>query len=153
MDLKSTSSRRCRGEVTLQLCHKGKVVETIKPNLVVNQAYDIMATWAAQNFAETISYIAVGDGGNVPGDPTIPIPPTESDVALVNEIDQKLITSITQPTANSVEYIASFLPGEGVGALSEAGLFTNNNRLFARVTFGVITKGALTLIVRWKITF
>jgi len=153
MDLQSGISRRFTGEVTFQFCHKGRVVETLKANTVVNQAYDIVARWAAQDFSQEVSYVAVGDGGNVPGDPLTPVQPTETDIGLNNEIDSKPISSVIQPTSNSVEYVTSFLPAEGVGQLTEAGLFTSDNKLFARVTFGVITKGALTLVVRWKITF
>ena len=153
MDISDSSNRRLSGEVTFQFCRNGVVVEAKHINLVVDKAYDVVSDWAAQDFSEIVSQIAVGDGGNVPGDPQTPIRPTEDDIALVSELDRKNISAVTKLGANITEYVATFLPGEGTGTLTEAGLFTSSNNLFARVTFGAIGKGSMTLIVRWKITF
>lgn len=145
--------RRARGEVTLTFVDKGRVVKTIKQNLVVDQMYNLIAQWAANDFSEYISQIAVGTGGHVPGDKTIPVRPTESDTSLEAELAKKTIATITQPAVNQVEFTVTFLSGEATGDLTEAGLLSSNDLLVARVTFGVISKGAMTLIVRWKITY
>lgn len=150
---KDTCRRRAKGEVTLTFTDKGKVVRVIKKNLVVDQMYNLIAQWAAQDFAEFVSQISVGTGGHVPGDKTIAIRPLETDTALEAELAKKTIATVTQPASNVVEYTVTFLSGEATGDLTEAGLLSNNDLLVARVTFGIISKGAMTLIVRWKITY
>lgn len=150
---KDICRRRAKGEVTFTFTDKGKVIRVIKQNLVVDQMYDLIAQWAAQDFAEFVSQISVGTGGHVPGDKTIAIRPLESDTALEVELAKKTIATVTQPSSNQVEYTTTFLSGEATGDLTEAGLLTNNDMLVARVTFGLISKGAMTLIVRWKITY
>jgi hypothetical protein len=145
--------RRPKGEVTIYLCHNGKIVKVVKKNLVVNGAYDIIAGWAAQDFSDYISQIAVGTGGGVSGDPNTPVPPTEYDTSLNVELARKTITSVSRPSPNVVEHVVYFSTTEAVGPLTEAGLFTTNNNLFARVTFAVINKSGMTMIVRWRLTF
>jgi len=51
---------------------------------------------------------------------------------------------------------AIFGPGVNTGSIVEAGLFTNGSggTMFARQTFGVVTKGANdTIQVTWQVTF
>jgi len=153
MDCNDKMVRRITGEVTLLFCHRGRVIDSVGANTITDVAYDVISDWAAQDFSDVVAEIAVGDGGNVPGDPFTPIPATEADAALVNELDRKAVATISKLGSNITEYVTSFLPGEGVGQLTEVGLFTTTNRMFARHTFGVKVKNGTTLIVRWKVTF
>lgn len=150
--INSAFKHRATGKVVMTLVDNGVVVNTFVHNLVVDGAYQLMTDWASQDFSESISQIALGTGGNVPGDPSTPIPPVEDDSDLVAEVGRKAIATISKTSPNTVEYVTTFLSGEGSGQLTEAGLFSSNNRLFARVTFSLIAKSTMTLIVRWIVT-
>jgi hypothetical protein len=58
---------------------------------------------------------------------------------------------------DSVQYIATFNPGIGTGAVTEAGIFNTasgtSGTMLCRTTFNVINKGAQdTLVITWKVT-
>jgi len=58
-------------------------------------------------------------------------------------------------SANSITYSATFNPGNGTGAVTEAGLFsaTNNGTIFNRTVFNVVNKAAGdTLTITWTVT-
>ena len=91
--------RRPKGMVQLVLRDlAGNVVAFRRANIVTDVARAQVADWAAQDFTEKINEISVGDGGHDPGDPNIPIPPTEGDTALDNETARKTVATITNPT-------------------------------------------------------
>lgn len=148
--------RRPKGLVTLVLRDlAGNVVDVRRANIVTDVARQQVADWAAQDFTEKINEISVGDGGHDPGDPNIPIPPSEGDTALDNETARKTIATITNPTVTDTQFVLTFATTEANGSITEAGLHTvPGDRLFARVTFPEIVKTAsFTLTVTWKILF
>lgn len=151
----SIDRSRVKGRVTLiQTDEKGNVIDVREEsNLVVNGAYNLISEWATGASDDTFASIAVGEGGHVPGNPTIPIPPSETDTALETEIARKNISLMENPDPMKSKFTAVFLTTEGNGDLTEAGLFTAAGTMFARVTFSVIVKSGTNLIVRWEITF
>ena len=80
------------------------------------------------------------------------------DTALETEINRKAFTSKSQGAgadANKVIYITEWAPGEGTGAITEAGIFnaTSAGPLLCRTTFAVKNKGAGdSLTLTWTIT-
>jgi hypothetical protein len=142
--------------VTLTVVDGERVVDVhTHSNLVVGGAYKIMAGWTAYGpeYPDIISAIAVGEGGNFPGNPTLPLPPSEADTALNDEIARKNISVISNPEENETEFQTVFLTTEGNGDITEAGLFATSGDMFARVTFPVVSKSGTNLIVTWRITF
>ena len=134
--------RRVRGKVTLTVMDDEKIIEVVEhSNLVVNGGYKLMAGWAAYGteYPDIVSAIAIGEGGNFPGNPTLPLPPSESDTSLNDEIARKNISVVTNPEDNEAEFQTVFLTTEGNGDITEAGLFSTNNDMFARVTFSFFT--------------
>ena len=151
----SVSRKRIKGLVTLTLVAPDGTITFQRNNIVTNKGYEAMSRWAAQgpDYPDTISAIAIGEGGHLPGDPTIPLPPSESDTALEEEISRKNIGTATNPGDTEVEFQTVFLTTEGNGEITEAGLFTSNGNMFARTTFSRVVKSGTNLIVTWKITF
>jgi len=86
-----------------------------------------------------------GTGGHNPSDPTQPIPPSVSDENLAIPIvspAQKAVT-VDYPTVTSVRFTAELDQTEANGlGLSEEGIFSDINLMFARKTFGLLTKTA-----------
>lgn len=152
----SSQMARPKGLVILTLRDlQGNIAEQRRANLVVNTAREVVADWATADFTESIDDISVGDGGHDPGDPNIPIPPTESDIALDSETARKTIGVKSQPTATDAQFEVTFGTAEANGSLTEAGLHTiPGDILFARVTFPEIIKTVVfTLTITWKILF
>ena len=59
------------------------------------------------------------------------------------------------PSSNTWNNTATFAPGNGTGAVTEAGLFTaaSVGTMFARQVFGAYNKAAGdTLVISWTIT-
>lgn len=156
--LMSESVPRTRGEVTLELRDSHDVIIARRHcNLTVNQFRERQADWASQDFAQKIDEIAIGGGGHDPGDPNIPIPPTESDTALDIQESIKTVTSVTQPDSFSAQFSVDFTTADVTDptSITEAGLFTDPGTIMvARVTFPeLIITGILTLTVTWKLVF
>jgi hypothetical protein len=149
--------RKAKGKITFTLVQNGRVIkEIVRRNLVVNKGYDLASKWAAgQNFeTDRILYAATGTGGHVQGDPTIPIPPSESDTALEIELSRKPILEFTNPSANVARFRTTFIVSESVGMITECGLFSSSGNMFARATFAGIAKGpTLNLIINWDVAF
>jgi hypothetical protein len=137
-------------------------------NLIVNGARGDMSRLLVADGngsgARYVTKMSFGDGGHDPMNPTVAIPPTVLDVALGHEhvsIGKKTVT-YDFPSATSVRLIAGLSDSEGNGlGLSEVGLWTTDNPaspgnpiLFARKTFGLITKSSLfSITFYWEIIF
>ena len=78
-----------------------------------------------------------------------------ANTALGNQLDsQSLAVSGGVHTADTVDYSATWLPGEGTGAITEAGLFSAADVMLARTVFSVVNKGdADTVTITWAIKF
>lgn len=77
-----------------------------------------------------------------------PLTNAEMDANFIN-LNEELATK------ESAQYVATFGPGVGTAAITEAGIFNaaSAGTMLARTAFPVINKGALdTLTLTWKVT-
>jgi len=84
-----------------------------------------------------------GTAGHNPGNPTEALTPTVSDEDLASPIVSPAFKAVVvdYPTDTSVRFTAELDQTEANGlGLSEEGLFTSVNFMFARKTFGLLTK-------------
>lgn len=145
---------KLKGSVKVQLIGPdGKVKqEHEEHNLIVTVGKNYLATWltAATQSGPFMSYIGLGTGTNAPasGDTTLQ---TEFSGGGYSR-SQGTLTSSTNTWTNT----ATFSPGNGTGAVTEAGLFSasTSGTMFARQTFSAYNKAAGdTLVVAWTVTF
>lgn len=143
-----------KGAVHVQLfdCDGKLKREHFAPNLVVTVGKTYLAAWlaAASQAGEFMSYIALGTGTTAPA---------AGDTALQAELtgggNARVIGTLTSST-NTWQSSAIFLPGNGTGAVTEAGLFSASSvgTMFARQTFSAYNKASGdTLTVTWSISF
>ena len=118
----------------------------VKHNLITNAGYDFLAScFGSYTRPAPMRYIAVGTGVTIP---------SLTDTALNSELTRKE-TTFDYATGNTFLTIGiTLLPGEGVGALTEAGIINSDDVLFDRVTFPVINKGDLdTYVLSFNLYF
>lgn len=121
----------------------------------ISQTVSSTATLAG-GIPTTPGWMAVGTGGTTAA---------TTDTALTTELAGARVAFTTASTAlttttnlaDAVQWVSTFNPGVGTGALIEAGIFNNatagSGIMFARTSFPVINKGANdTLTITWKIT-
>jgi hypothetical protein len=119
-------------------------------NLVVDTGLAYIAARMINTDDDIMSHMAIGAGTAAT---------TGTDAALGSELARVALTSTTNVTTtvtdDAVQYVATFLPGTGTGAVTEAGTFNDATAgtMLCRTVFDVINKGAFdTLTVTWKIT-
>lgn len=127
------------------------------PNLIVTDGREIVVELLSGDDAgadnKIITQIAWGDGGHVVASPTQAIPPQPSDAGLSNELLRKNLISHDFPETTTVRFVGLVDQTElnNIG-ISEVGLFSKDGKMFARKTFGLITKTAdFSLEFRWRI--
>ncbi|NHM25472.1 hypothetical protein G7K71_08685 [Desulfofundulus sp. TPOSR] len=102
---------------------------------------DMARARAGEIVLPQVTHIAFGTGGHEPGDVTKPIPPSENDTALEQEVIRVPIASRTRINETTVRYKVSLAGDQANGMpLTEAGLIDSNGRLVARKTFGAKVK-------------
>lgn len=107
----------------------------VKHNLITNSGYDFLANCFGNSTRPSpMKYIAVGTGSTTPA---------LANTALQKELIRKAGDFSHQNGAKFLTLGITLSPYEGTGALTEAGIFNEDNVLFDRVTFPVINKGAL----------
>lgn len=114
-------------------------------NLVVTAGKTHIAARMGSTPPTAMSHIAIGTGANAPA---------AGDTTLQTELDRNAAT--VTPNTNTVQFSATWAPGDGTGALTEAGIFNNSSggTMLSRVTFPVKNKDATdTFIINWTITF
>ena len=147
----SVDKIKARGIVSFVLTDEaGNVKEQHDHNLVVDTGLAYIASRMKDASATVMSHMAVGTGTAAAAD---------AQTTLGTEIARVALTSTTivttSVTGDSVQYVATFEPGTGTGALTEAGLFNGASAgtMLARTVYPVINKGALdTLTITWKVT-
>jgi hypothetical protein len=148
----TTDSLKTKGTVLVQLLDAaGKVKETHQfANLVVNSGLAYIASRIKDSTATTMSHMAVGSGNTAAA---------STDTSLGTELGRVALDSTTLVTTtatnDAVQYIATFNPGTGTGAITEAGILNDvtAGTMLCRTVFPVINKGALdTLVITWKVT-
>jgi hypothetical protein len=114
-------------------------------NLVVDTGLDFIASRMKDTAEAAMSHMAVGTDNTAA---------TAADTALGTELARQALTS-TIVSSNSISYIATFAPGVGDGALTEAGLFNDPTAgtMLCRTVFAVINKDAAdSMTVTWSVT-
>ena len=117
---------------------------TVK-NLVVNSGLAFIAARMKDATANVMSHMAVGSGTAAAAG---------ANAALGTELGRVTLTSTTV-TGNEVAYVATFGPGTGTGAVTEAGIFNaaENGTMLCRTVFPVVNKEATdTMSISWTIT-
>jgi hypothetical protein len=121
-------------------------------NLVVTSGKNYLAAWlaAASQPGEFMSYVGLGTSSTAPA---------VGQTALVSEFSgggySRQVGVLTSST-NTWQNVSTFGPGNGTGAVTEAGLFniSSSGTMFARQVFSAVNKGAGdTLILTWQVTF
>jgi hypothetical protein len=84
--------------------------------------------------------------------------PAKANTALAAAAARVALTSATivttTSTGDSVQYVATFNPGVGTGAITEAGLFNASSAgaMLCRTVFNVVNKDTEdTLTITWKV--
>jgi hypothetical protein len=132
------------GALTISV--NGEVVREIK-NLVVATGKALVAQNLQGGNVVPVTHMAVGTGTTAAA---------AADAALESELDRNaLTTSGGTQTGPEVLFESTWLPGDGTGALTEAGLFTaeTGGVMLARTVFPVVNKGADdTISIAWTVT-
>ena len=146
-----TEKIKTRGLVTFTLTDaNGQIKEQQDHNLVVDSGLAYIASRMKDATAGVMTHMAVGTSTTAEAD---------AQTALLAESARVALTSTTIVTTSvaddSVQFVATFNPGTGTAALTEAGLLNNSTggTMLCRTVFPVINKGALdTLTITWKVT-
>jgi hypothetical protein len=115
-------------------------------NLVVTAGKNFVASRMVGTAQNAMSYMAVGTNGTAAA---------VGDTTLGTELSGRVALTSGTATNNVVTYTATFGAGVSTGSLQEAGLFNaaTNGTMLARVTFGVVNKGAGdALTITWTVT-
>lgn len=145
---------KLRGSVKVQLIGPdGKVKQEHEDhNLIVTVGKNFLATYLTPSGhgSNFFDYIALGTGTTSPA---------SGDTALQTELSgggySRVVGTVTSST-NTWTNTATFSPGNGTAAITEAGLFSasTSGTMFARQTFAAYNKAAGdTLVVAWTVTF
>jgi len=152
---KVRSSLTVSSKVTIELLSKdGKSVKQVYRNMIVNGGYDVlgkMMLGTATDFNQ-ISDIGVGTGGHEPGDITTPVDPLITDTVLEEELARTAVSQRIQED-QAVQFRCIFADDEANDDITEAGLFSLDGVMFARVTFPAVHKDSgWFLVVTWEYT-
>lgn len=124
----------------------GQVKETREiDNLVVATGLDFIASRMKDDSSTAMGYMAIGTGTTAAAG---------GDTTLGTELDRNALSSTTV-TGNQIEYVASWVAGDGTGAVTEAGIFNADTAgdMLARTVFDVVNKAANdSLSITWTIT-
>ena len=135
-DLKMT------GHLTIAI--NDAVVQEV-PNLVVTDGKEFVASRMKDTTKAAMSHMAIGTGSTAAA---------AGNSALGSEANRQSLTSTTVSGA-VVTYVATFGPGNGTGAITEAGLFnaSSSGDMLCRTVFAVVNKGSSdSMTVTWSVT-
>lgn len=147
--MKANDKMKMHGAMTATLIQADGSVRTLhKDNLIVNAGFDFIsnAIGAASGRPAVMSHIGIGTG-------TAAAAGTQA--ALLGEITRQAATYAHTTNTKTFTFTATFGPGVGTGAITEAGVLNaaTGGILLDRVVFGVINKAALdTLQVTFTFT-
>lgn len=142
---------KAKGEVSLVLTDEnGQIKDKQSWNMIMNVGLAFITSRMKDATAAAMTHLAIGTGTTAAAG---------TQTALVTESARVALTSTTQVTTtitnDAIQYLATFNPGVGTAAITEAGLFNASSAgtMLARTVFPVINKGANdTLSITWKIT-
>jgi hypothetical protein len=128
----------------------GSVKEDILiPNLVVESGLATIASRLIGTATNPMSHMEIGTGTATPAKANTALAAAAARVALTSAT---IVT--TTSTGDSVQYVATFNPGVGTGAITEAGLFNASSAgaMLCRTVFNVVNKDTEdTLTITWKV--
>ncbi len=140
-----------KGTLQLVLSSPNKADQVLEVNnLVVNTGLAFIASRMKDTTDAVMSHMAVGEGTTAAAAANATL---ESEIARVALTSTTIVT--TNVTNDAIQYVATFLPGTGTGAVTEAGIFNDATAgtMLCRTVFPVINKGAAdTLTITWKVT-
>lgn len=132
----------------LTISKNGEVVQKIN-NKVVTVGKQLVAANLQGGTVNPVTYMALGTG-------TTDSEADVGDTGLETEIDRNALkTSGGAVNGAVVTYEAEWVPGDGTGAITEAGLFTaeSGGTMLARTCFPVVNKGVDdTITIVWDVT-
>ena len=138
-----------KGNLQITIGRKDGDVEKYNyDNLVVTVGRSHIADQLSDKGEAEMSHMAIGTGATTQ---------VVGDTALQNELSRKALTSKTQGAgadSNKVVYVADWAPGEGTGAITEAGIFNSAaaGTMLTRTTFAVKNKGVNdSLSIQWTL--
>lgn len=114
-------------------------------NLVVTTGLGFIASRMKDAVATPMSHMGLGSSSATAA---------AGNTSLGTELGRIALTSTTV-TNNAVAYSASFGPGVGTGAVTEAGLFnaSTGGTMLCRTVFAVVNKDAGdTMVITWTVT-
>lgn len=144
---------KARGDLSIIVTDSsGAIKQAVRiPNLVVTAGKNYIASRMAANTTTIMSHMSIGAGVAAPD---------AANQALGTELGREALTSFTA-AANVVTATATFPPGSGTGAITEAGIFNTatggdgslTKAMLCRTTFPVVNKQAGdTIAITWNIT-
>lgn len=114
-------------------------------NLVVTAGLGYIASRMAAATATVMSHMAIGSGSTAAA---------AAQASLISELGRAALTS-TNVTGSQVQYVSTFGPGVGTGAVTEAGIFNgaSSGTMLCRTVFSVVNKDAGdTMTITWTVT-
>lgn len=154
LNLEAEFFKGMKGSVHVQLIGPdGKVKqEHTNHNLIVTVGKTFLATYLTPSGhgADFFDYMGLGTGT---------ASPTSGDTALQTELvggGYSRQSGTVTSSSNVWQNVVSFAPGNGTGAITEAGLFSasTSGTMFARQVFSAYNKAAGdTLTITWTVTF
>lgn len=142
---------KATGKLVITLTDEaGNIKEQREENLVVSAGLAFIASRMKDATSTVMSHMAIGTNATAA---------SAAQTTLIAEAARVALTSttiVTTTVANdTVQYIASFGPTVGTGAIQEAGILnaSSSGTMLARTVFSVINKGAAdTLAITWKVS-
>jgi hypothetical protein len=156
--IKDSCNLKISGNLRIVEQETGKIILD-KKNLVVNSARTVIASSLVGGpSGDFLAYISLGDGTSAP---------LETDVKIENQLHQLQVSFLQEPkpmfedhteTDGEITSLADvtffgIIPSSvELTNIQEAGLFSNKEFLFSRITFNALTKAAgFSWLLGWKI--
>jgi hypothetical protein len=139
-----------KGTLTITITDAdGNVKEQQEKNLVVSTGLAFITSRMEGVSSPVMSHMAIG---------TSTTAAQAADTSLLAQAARTALSSTTRVTTNvtndSIQYVATFAPGVGTGAITEAGLFNDATAgsMLCRTVFNVVNKDAAdSMAITWKI--
>jgi hypothetical protein len=117
------------------------------PNIVVTDGKEYVASRMKDASTTAMTHMSVGTGSTAAA---------ASDSALGSQISgSRTALTSTNVTGNDIVYVATFGPGTGTGAITEAGIFnaSSSGTMLCRTVFSVVNKGSAdSMTITWTVT-
>lgn len=117
------------------------------PNIVVTDGKEYVASRMKDASTTAMTHMSVGTGSTAAA---------ASDSALGSQISgSRTALTSTNVTGNDIVYVATFGPGTGSGAITEAGIFnaSSGGTMLCRTVFSVVNKGSAdSMTITWTVT-